>query len=91
MDKNKNETIETVMIGNTAYDVADLTPTIYFDYVKDKKKDIEDENLQAVAENCLTILKRLKVTGQTEMAKVIVNTIHYSSIQSIRKSKFFPV
>ena len=31
---------ETVEIGNKIYDVEDVTPSVYFDYVKDKKKDI---------------------------------------------------
>jgi len=37
------------------------------------------------------ILQNTRLHIVMEMAKVIVNTIHYSSIQSIRKSKFFPV
>ena len=45
---------ETVEIGGVLYDINNLTPTIYFNHVKDMKKNIEDENLQVVADNCLT-------------------------------------
>ena len=67
------ETIETIEINGTLYNVNDITPTLYFEYVKGMKKDIQDENLQVVADNCLTLLKKTKITGQTEQAKKIVN------------------
>ena len=31
---------ETVEIGNTIYNVEDVTPSVYFEYVKNMKKDI---------------------------------------------------
>ena len=67
------ETKETVQIGDKIYNVEDVTPSVYFDYVKGAKKNIEDENLQTVADNCLTLLKKTKLTGQTKVAKKIVN------------------
>ena len=54
---------ETVTIGDRVYNVDDVSPTVYFDYVKGMKKDIEDENLQTVADNCLVLLKKAKITG----------------------------
>ena len=63
---------ETVEIGNKIYDVEDVTPSVYFDYVKDKKKDIADENLHVVADNCLKLLAKTKLTGQLSVAKKIV-------------------
>lgn len=66
------EAKETIQIGDKVYNVDDVTPTIYFDYVKGKKKDIKDENLEAVADNCLTLLQKTKLTGQTAAAERIV-------------------
>ena len=63
---------ELVEIGGTLYDKDKITPTEYFNYVKGMKKNIEDENLQVVADNCLTLLKKTKITGQTESAAKIV-------------------
>ena len=37
------------------------------------KKDVKDENLQSVADNCLALLKKTKLTGQTSIAKKIFN------------------
>ena len=68
----ENEIKNSVQIGDKYYNEEDLTPTVYFDYVKGMKKDIEDENLEKVADNCLILLKKAKVTGQTEQAKKIV-------------------
>lgn len=65
--------VETIEIGGTLYNVNDVTPTVYFNYVKDMKKDIKDENLEKVADNCLTLLQKTKITGQTNAAKKIVD------------------
>ena len=65
------ETKDTITIGDKVYNVDDVSPTTYFDYVKGMKKDIEDENLQLVADNCLTLLAKAKMTGQTKLAEKI--------------------
>lgn len=78
---------ETIQIGDKFYNVEDVTPTVYFDYVKDMKKDIADENLQNVAENCLTLLKKTKITGQTKAAEKIFN--QYSLIMRELKATTF--
>lgn len=65
------EAKETIEIGGKVYNVEDVTPTVYFNYVKDMKKNIEDENLQTVADNCLVLLQKTKLTGQTKSAKKI--------------------
>ena len=69
----ENEIKNSVQIGDKYYNEEDLTPTVYFDYVKGMKKDIEDENLEKVADNCLILLKKAKITGQTAQAKKIVD------------------
>ena len=81
------EVKETVQIGDKIYEVDDVTPTVYFNYVKDMKKDIKDENLEVVAENCLTLLKKTKLTGQTAAAKKIFD--QYSLIMRELKAASF--
>lgn len=71
MNEKALEVKETIEIGGTIYNVDDVTPSVYFEHVKNSKKDIEDENLQVVADNCLTLLNKAKLTGQTSMAKKI--------------------
>ena len=78
---------ETLQVGDKIYNIEDLTPTIYFDYVKGMKKDIADENLQVVADNCLTLLQKTKITGQTKAAKKIVD--QYSLIMRELKAASF--
>lgn len=78
---------ETIEIDGKVYDKDSLTPTVYFNYVKDMKKNIEDENLQAVAENCLALLKKTQITGQTSAAKKIV--AQYSLIMRELKAASF--
>lgn len=78
---------DTIKIGDKYYNKDDVSPTVYFDYVKDMKKNIEDENLQSVADNCLILLKKTKITGQTNMARKIFN--QYSVImKELRAASF---
>ena len=81
------EVMETIEIGDKVYNVDDVTPTTYFNYVKDMKKNIEDENLQTVADNCLILLQKTKITGQTSAAKKIVD--QYSLIMRELKAASF--
>lgn len=83
----ENEIKNSVQIGDKYYNEEDLTPTVYFDYVKGMKKDIEDENLEKVADNCLILLKKAKITGQTAQAKKIVD--QYNLIMKELKAASF--
>lgn len=86
-DKFIEDVKETIQIGDKIYNVDDLTPTVYFNYVKDMKKNIEDENLQTVADNCLVLLQKTKLTGQLNAAKKIV--AQYSLIMRELKAASF--
>ncbi len=87
LEIEQKDTKETIQIGDKFYNIEDVTPTVYFEYVKDMKKDIADENLQGVAENCLTLLKKTKLTGQTKAATKIFN--QYSLIMRELKAASF--
>lgn len=81
------EVKDTIKIGDKYYNKDDISPTVYFDYVKGMKKNIEDENLRSVADNCLVLLKKTKITGQTPMARKIFN--QYSVImKELRAASF---
>ena len=42
-----------------------MTPQEYFDVIKDRKHSITDEKLKNVYDNCLEMLNKYKITGQT--------------------------
>lgn len=66
MSNNKENIIDAkdmIEIDGVLYEKDNVSPTVYFEYVKNMKKNIEDENLQIVADNCLTLLKKAKLTG----------------------------
>jgi hypothetical protein len=60
----------------------DLSPKEYFDIVKDKKKTINDEELQKIYDNCLVLLEKYKITGQIQGMKKLI--FH---IETIEKEK----
>lgn len=49
----------------------DLTPTQYFEMLKGMKKDITEEDILNVINNCLELLEKPKKTGQKKMAKKV--------------------
>ncbi len=59
---NRDETMEKL---------AELTPTQYFDLLKDMKKNITEDDIENVLNNCLELMKKPKITGQKKMAKKI--------------------
>ena len=65
MDEIKNEKQEMSEV------LADLTPTQYFDMLTGMKKDITEEDIQNVLNNCVELMKKPKITGQKKMAKKI--------------------
>lgn len=55
--------------------VKEYTPQEYFDYVKGKKQQISDKALQQVYDNCMVLINKYKVTGQTKgLRKLIFHT-----------------
>ena len=61
----------------------ELTPSQYFDIVKAKKYTITDEGLLKVYDNCLELLNKYKITGQTSAIKKIL--FHLECIEKERE------
>lgn len=60
-----------------------LTPQEYFDVIKDKKYHITDEQLSDVYDNCLELLAKYKITGQTKGIKKLL--FHLECIEKERE------
>ena len=67
-DMNENANVAALEQKN---EFAELTPTQYFDRLKGLKKDITEEDIDNVLNNCLELMKKPKITGQKKMAKKI--------------------
>lgn len=60
-----------------------MTPTEFFNDVKDKRNKITDRELLEIYDNCLQLLNKYKITGQTDAAKKII--FHLESIEKERE------
>lgn len=49
-----------------------ITPTEYFNKVKAKRHTITDERLLQVYDNCLSLLNKARITGQTDAAEKLI-------------------
>lgn len=49
-----------------------MNPSEYFDFVKDKRNKITDEDLSRIYDNCLELLNKAIITGQTKAARKLV-------------------
>ena len=63
--------------------VKDLTPTEYFEMIKDKKQKVTDEMLDDVYESCLKLLSKYKITGQIKAMKKLM--FHISMVERERQ------
>ena len=66
----KEGVVETITIGDKVYNKEDITPSIYFEYVKDLKQKLDYKEYEVIIDTTLKMLKKAKITGQTAMAKV---------------------
>lgn len=61
----------------------ELTPSEYFEIIKDKKNKINDEQLNEIYNNCLVLLNKYKITGQTKAMKKLI--FHLETIEKERE------
>ena len=58
-------------INDKSVEVTELTPTEYFDKLKGLKKDITEDEILQVLDNCLKLMETPKKLGQKKMVKKI--------------------
>lgn len=61
----------------------ELSPSEYFELVKDKKNNVTDEVLTQIYDNCLTLLNKYKMTGQTRAMRKLL--FHLEMIEKERE------
>ena len=66
---------DTVQIGDKVYNIKDITPSVYFEYVKGLKQKVEFNEYEVVIDTVLNMLKKTKLTGQTAMAKELTTNL----------------
>lgn len=64
-------------------DMKELTPSEYFEKIKDKKHTIDDEKLRSVYDNCLELINKYKITGQRKAIKKLM--FHLECIEKERE------
>lgn len=61
----------------------ELTPSEYFEIVKERKQTVTDEDLSRIYDNCLAMLNKYKITGQTSGMRKLL--FHLESIEAERE------
>lgn len=61
----------------------ELNPSEYFEIVKARKQTITDEDLSKIYDNCLELLNKYKITGQTAGMRKLL--FHLESVESERE------
>lgn len=61
----------------------ELSPSEYFDQIKEKKNQVTDEELVKVYENCLDLLNKYKITGQKKGMRKLM--FHLECIEKERE------
>lgn len=63
------ETKDLLELEKLEEETEELSPAVYFDHVKSSKKKFDRDDQQLILDQTLTMMKKCKITGQTEMAK----------------------
>lgn len=63
--------------------LVELSPSEYFEQVKERKNHITDEDLQKVYDNCLELLNKYKITGQKKGMRKLM--FHLECIEKERE------
>ncbi len=69
--------------GNKMTEQLELNPSEYFTNLKNKKNTITDEELVKIYDNCLELLNKYKITGQTKAMKKLI--FHLETIEKERE------
>ena len=64
-------------------ELTELSPSEYFEQVKERKNHITDEDLQKVYDNCLELLNKYKITGQKKGMRKLM--FHLECIEKERE------
>ena len=64
-------------------ELTELSPSEYFEQVKERKNRITDEDLQKVYDNCLELLNKYKITGQKKGMRKLM--FHLECIEKERE------
>lgn len=60
-----------------------LNPSEYFQLIKNKKNAITDDDLKRIYDNCLELLNKYKITGQTKAMRKLI--FHLETIEKERE------
>lgn len=60
------------------------SPDEYFQFIKDRKHSVTDEDLTSIYDNCLELLNKYRITGQTKGMRKLI--FHLELCLSIKKS-----
>ena len=71
----EEKVVDTVQIGDNIFDADSITPSTYFNYVKELKNKVDETEYAIIIDNALTMLEKTKITGQTEMAKKLAHQV----------------
>ena len=78
----KEANMEENNVENTN-EVVELSPSEYFEQVKERKNHITDEDLRKVYDNCLELLNKYKITGQKKGMRKLM--FHLECIEKERE------
>lgn len=74
-DENNKELIDVITVGDQVFDPQSVTPSVYFNYVKNLKQKLNKEEYDIIIDTALTMLNKTKITGQTAMAKELAHQV----------------
>ena len=67
--------VKYIDIGDKSYPKDQVTPSIYFEYVKGLKQQVNYAEYDIIIDTALKMMEKTKITGQVNMAKKLTHQV----------------
>lgn len=88
---SEEKVIDAQVVGEKAVEETDITPSVYFDYVKGLKEKLNKVEYNIIIDSTLKMIQKCKITKQTTMAKELTHQLELAIKELEAANKGFDI
>lgn len=88
---SEEKVIDAQVVGEKVVDETDITPSVYFDYVKGLKEKLNKVEYNIIIDSTLKMIQKCKITKQTTMAKELTHQLELAIKELEAANKGFDI
>ena len=91
MTEEKKDVIDVEVVGDKGVNKEEMTPSVYFDYVKGLKEKLNKDEYDIIIDSTLKMIQKCKITKQTTMAKELTHQLELAIKELNAANKGFDI